>query len=159
MQQWWVDCYPAGLPREADSRTNDDYNDPFPIFHCRDLRTMQTVRPPTIVYPGLRLAERMCIYFAYLIIMSTIDTRPECSVILVEKYQLGCDIARSLQCYDGRPVTWSTGWRLRCVQPGKCFQSAASSESSSRRCSSSWGDAIHYVYGKVRCHSCRYSRG
>jgi hypothetical protein len=104
MQQWkkdWVDCYPAGLPREVDSQTNDD-NDPFPIFHCRNLRTMQTVRPPTIVYPDLRLAQSMCVYFAYRVILSTIDTRPEGSVSLVEKYQLGCDIARSLECYIRR---------------------------------------------------------
>ena len=104
MQQWkkdWVDCYPAGLPREVDSQTNDD-NDPFPIFHCRDLRTMQTVRPPTIVYPDLRLAQSMCLYFAYRVILSTIDTRPEGSVSLAEKYQLGCDIARSLECYIRR---------------------------------------------------------
>jgi hypothetical protein len=101
MQQWkkdWVDCYPAGLPREVDSQTNDD-NDPFPIFHCHNLWTMQTVRPPTIVYPDLRLAQSMCIYFTYRVILSTIDTRPEGSVSLVEKYQLGCDIARSLECY------------------------------------------------------------
>jgi hypothetical protein len=104
MQQWkkdWVDCYPAGLPREVDSQTNDD-NDPFPIFHCRNLRTMQTVRPPTIVYPDLRLAQSMCVYFAYRVILSRIDTRPEGSVSLAEKYQLGCDIARSLECYIQR---------------------------------------------------------
>ena len=101
MQQWkkdWVDCYPAGLPREVDSQTNDD-NDPFPIFHCRNLWTMQIVRPPTIVYPDLRLTQSMCVYFAYRVILSTVDTRPEGSVSLVEKYQLGCDIARSLECY------------------------------------------------------------
>jgi hypothetical protein len=63
---------------------------------------VETVRPPTIVYPDLRLAQSMCVYFAYRIIMSTIDTRPECSVTLVEKYQLGCDIARSLECYIRR---------------------------------------------------------
>jgi hypothetical protein len=104
MQQWkkdWVDCYPAGPPREVDSQTNDD-NDPFPIFHCRDLRTMQVVRPPTIVYPDLRLAQSVCVYSAYRVILSTIDNRPEGSVTLVEKYGLGCDIARSLECYIRR---------------------------------------------------------
>jgi hypothetical protein len=108
MQQWkkdWVDCYPAGLPREVDSQTNDDSNDPFPIFHCRNLRTMQTVRPPTIVYPDLLLAQSMCTYSAYRVILSTIDTRPEGSVNLVERYQLGCDIARGLEYY----VRWSPG--------------------------------------------------
>ena len=110
MQQWkkdWADCYPAGLPREVDSQTNDD-NDPFPIFHCRNLWTMQTVRPPTIIYPDLRLVQSMCAYFAYRVVLSTIDTRPEGSVSLVEKYQLGCGIARSLECYIRlSPVTWS----------------------------------------------------
>jgi hypothetical protein len=104
MQQWkkdWVDCYPAGPPREVESQTNDD-NDPFPIFHCRDLRTMQTIRPPTIVYPDLRLAQSVCVYCAYRVILSTIDTRPEGSVTMAEKYQLGCDIARSLECYIRR---------------------------------------------------------
>jgi hypothetical protein len=104
MQQWkkdWADCYPAGLPREVDYQTNDD-NDLFPIFHCRNLQTMQTVRPPTIVYPDLLLAQSMCIYSAYRVILSTIDTRPEGSLSRVEKYQLGCDIARSLEYYIRR---------------------------------------------------------
>ncbi|OXV09953.1 hypothetical protein Egran_02284 [Elaphomyces granulatus] len=104
MQQWkkdWVDSYPAGPPREVDFQTDDDDNQ-FPIFHCRDLRTMQIVRPPTIIYPDLRLAQSMCVYSAYRVILSTIDNRPEGSVTLAEKYQLGCDIARSLECYIRR---------------------------------------------------------
>lgn len=96
--QWkrnWVDKYPNGPPREVDSQGDD----PFPVFRCRDLRTLQVVRPRTIVYPDLRLAQTMCFYYATRLILSSVDTRPEGAVTPVEQYTMACNICRSLEYY------------------------------------------------------------
>ncbi|KAH8704005.1 hypothetical protein BGW36DRAFT_394177 [Talaromyces proteolyticus] len=101
-EQWkkdYVDCYPSGAPQET---TEPQGPDPFPVFQCHDLRTMQVIKPPSLIYPDLRLLQSMCIYSSSRLILSTIDDRPEDAVTMVEKYQLACDIARSLECYIRR---------------------------------------------------------
>ncbi|KAL1980958.1 hypothetical protein VTN96DRAFT_3298 [Rasamsonia emersonii] len=98
-KQDWIDCYPAGAPQET---VEPQGPDEFPVFRYYDLRTMKVVQPPTLVYPDLRLLQTVCVYSAYRLILSTIDTRPEGAVTMAEKYQLACDIARSLECYIRR---------------------------------------------------------
>lgn len=96
--QWkktWVDNYPNGAPREVDSQGDD----PFPVFRCRDLRTMQIIQPRTIVYPDLRLAQTMCFYYATRLILSSVDTRPKGAVTRAQQYMLACNICRSLEYY------------------------------------------------------------
>ncbi|KAL1961570.1 hypothetical protein VTN77DRAFT_1607 [Rasamsonia byssochlamydoides] len=95
----WIDCYPGGAPQET---VEPQGPDAFPVFRCYDLRTMKVIVPPTLVYPDLRLLQTVCVYAAYRLILSTIDTRPEGAVTMAEKYQLACDIARSLECYIRR---------------------------------------------------------
>lgn len=100
--QWktdYVDSYPGGGPSATFEPQGPD---PFPVFRCYDLRTMQVIEPPPLVYPDLRLLQSMCLYCANRLILSTIDGRPEGAVTMVEKYQLACDIGRSLECYIRR---------------------------------------------------------
>lgn len=98
LQEWkkdWVDNYPAGPCKEVDSQ-GDDF---FPVFRCRDLRTMKVITPKTFVYPDLRLAQTMCVYYATRLILSSVDTRPTGRVTPVEQYTLACNICRSMECY------------------------------------------------------------
>lgn len=104
--QWkrdWVDQYPDGPPREVDPSTpfspkEDD--EPFPIFQCRDLRTGAVFAPPKFLYPDLRLAQTMCVYYAFRLILSTVDSRaPGQAISPMEQYALGCGICRSLEWY------------------------------------------------------------
>lgn len=97
--QWkkdYVDNYPGGPIEEA---RMPPALDPFPIFRCRDLRTMKIIEPPPLIYPDLRLLQTMCFYYATRLILSSIDDRPEGAVSMAEKYYLACGIARSLEDY------------------------------------------------------------
>ncbi|EED14800.1 conserved hypothetical protein [Talaromyces stipitatus ATCC 10500] len=92
-----VDNYHRGRVKEMTISQNPA--DPFPVFRCRDLRTMKIIEPPSLVYPDLRLLQTMCFYYATRLILSTIDDRPEGAVSMPEKYQFACNIARSLEDY------------------------------------------------------------
>lgn len=96
-KQQHVDSYAGGPAKEA--RIPQGPGDPFPVFRCRDLRTMGIVEPLPLVYPDLRLLQTMCVYYAARLIISSIDDRPEGAVGIAEKYQLACGIARSLEDY------------------------------------------------------------
>ncbi|OKL55882.1 hypothetical protein UA08_08843 [Talaromyces atroroseus] len=91
-----VDCYPGGPVKEARIPQGPD---PFPVFRCRDLRSMKIIEPPPLVYPDLRLIQTMSFYYASRLILSSIDDRPEGAISMAEKYQLACGIARSLEDY------------------------------------------------------------
>src|SRR5437762_11174081 len=55
LRQWkkdWVDDYPHGQVKEVSTQGTD----PFPVFRCRNLATMEIITPKTLVYPDLRLA-------------------------------------------------------------------------------------------------------
>jgi len=96
--QWvidWVDCYPDGPPREEEQAEDQD----FPIFRRRDLRTGAIFTPTKLSYPNLLLAQTMCLYYAFRLILSTVDKRPVDRVTPMEQYDLGCSICRSLQWY------------------------------------------------------------
>lgn len=82
--QWkiaWVDNYPDGPPKEVETEPNDQ----FPTFYCRDLRTGAIIKPTRFVYPNLRLAQTMCLYYAARLVLSAVDTRPD-RVGPVEQY-------------------------------------------------------------------------
>lgn len=98
IRQWkkdWVDSYPGGAIKEAVSQGND----PFPIFKCRDLVTMDILTPTTLVYPDLRLAQTMSLYYAAHLVLSASDTRPTGSVSPQEQYMFACSICRSAEYY------------------------------------------------------------
>ncbi|KAE8356825.1 C6 finger domain-containing protein [Aspergillus coremiiformis] len=96
--QWkrdWVDAYPDGPPQEVPAEPNDQ----FPIFRCRDLRTGAVITPTKFVYPDLRLAQTMCLYYTSRLVLSSVDTRPTDRVGPMQQYALGCGICRSLEWY------------------------------------------------------------
>lgn len=95
-KQEYVDCYPGGPVKEERIPQGSD---PFPVFRCRDLRSMEIIEPSSLVYPDLRLLQTMCFYYASRLILSSIDDRPEGAISMAEKYQLACGIARSIEDY------------------------------------------------------------
>lgn len=97
-QQWhrdWVDSYPDGPPKEVEQTEDQD----FPVFTRRDLRTGAVFTPTKISYPNLLLAQTMCVYYAFRLILSSIDTRPEDRITPMEQYEFGCGICRTLEWY------------------------------------------------------------
>jgi hypothetical protein len=104
-EQWktdWADRHPGGPPREVESPGDEGELERFPIFHCRDQKTMQVMQPLSIVYPDLRLAQSTCLYWAFRIVLSTGDTRPEGALTMWDKYHMACNIARGLEGYIRR---------------------------------------------------------
>jgi hypothetical protein len=99
MKQWWNDwvaCYPTGPPGERERREDDD---PFPIFRRLNLRTMEVFEPPKADYPDLLLCQTICVYASTLLVLTTADSRPAGAISRPEKYELACDITRSLEWY------------------------------------------------------------
>ncbi|PYI04418.1 hypothetical protein BO78DRAFT_449796 [Aspergillus sclerotiicarbonarius CBS 121057] len=97
-RQWkvqWVDNYPDGPPQEVEVLLDGH----FPVFQCRDFRTGGIVTPTKFVYPDLRLAQTMCLYYSTRLILSSVDTRPTDRVGPLEQYALGCGICRTLEWY------------------------------------------------------------
>ncbi|KAJ5132085.1 hypothetical protein N7448_006243 [Penicillium atrosanguineum] len=98
LRQWvidWVECYPDGAPREVEQTEDQD----FPIFQRRDLRTGAIFTPTKISYPNLLLAQTMCLYYSFRLILSSVDKRPVDRVTPMEQYDLGCGICRTLEWY------------------------------------------------------------
>ncbi|KAK2802919.1 hypothetical protein FQN51_004182 [Onygenales sp. PD_10] len=98
LHQWkrdWIDAVPARQPREVTSQGDD----PFPIFRCRDLSTMEMITPSTFVYPDLRIAHAVCAYYASHIVLSASDTRPTGSLQLSQQYEFACNICRSIEYF------------------------------------------------------------
>ncbi|PYH97601.1 hypothetical protein BO71DRAFT_318279 [Aspergillus ellipticus CBS 707.79] len=97
--QWktqWVDTYPDGPPREVEALPSEE----FPLFQCRDFRTGGGLMTPTkFVYPDLRLAQTMCLYYAVRLVLSSTDTRPAGRIGPLDQYALGCGICRTLEWY------------------------------------------------------------
>ncbi|OJJ50383.1 hypothetical protein ASPZODRAFT_2117719 [Penicilliopsis zonata CBS 506.65] len=96
--QWkkdWVDMSPDGPPRETTGSQGEGF---FPVFQCRNLRTGALYQPSTFLYPNLRLAQSMCLYYTTRLVLSSVDNRPD-GVRPPEQYALACDICRSLEWY------------------------------------------------------------
>lgn len=68
----WADTYPTGLPYEV----NDQGADYFPVFRYIDPLTNEHVVPPTLVYPDPQLARTLCMYYASMLLLISVDTRP-----------------------------------------------------------------------------------
>ncbi|KAJ5676140.1 hypothetical protein N7462_009037 [Penicillium macrosclerotiorum] len=97
-EEWhhdWVECYPDGSIEEVEQTKDQD----FPIFKRRDLRTGTIFVPTKFSYPNLLLAQTMCVYYAFRLILSSIDKRPEGRVTPMEQYDFGCGICRTLEWY------------------------------------------------------------
>ncbi|PGH29684.1 hypothetical protein GX50_07569 [[Emmonsia] crescens] len=96
--QWkkdWIDTVPTRQPTEVTSQGSD----PFPIFRCRDLTSMDIITPTTLVYPDLRVAHSICVYYASHLILSAADTRPLASLQPRQQYEFACNICRSMEYF------------------------------------------------------------
>lgn len=96
--QWyqeWVVTYPDGAPQEVEQLADQG----FPVFQRRDLRTGATFTPTRYSYPNLLLAQTMCLYYAFRLVLSSVDSRPHDRVSPMEQYDLGCGICRTLEFY------------------------------------------------------------
>jgi hypothetical protein len=104
LQQWkreWADTYPFGQPYEVPTRNEDSTAfviscNQLPTFRCRDLTTMRIVTPTMMAYPDPRMALAQCMYYASLLMLSGVDTKPG-EVRLDEQYSLACLICRSME--------------------------------------------------------------
>lgn len=68
------------------------------MFSCRNLVSGEIITPTKFVYPDLRLAQTMCVYYAMRLILSSVDSRPD-RVTPLQQYDLACGICRSLEWY------------------------------------------------------------
>jgi hypothetical protein len=96
--QWydeWVMTYPDGPPQEVEQTADQG----FPVFQRRDLRTGAIFTPTRFAYPNLLLAQTMCLYYAFRLVLSSVDSRPHDRVSPMEQYDLGCGICRTLEFY------------------------------------------------------------
>lgn len=98
LRQWkkdWVDSYPGGQASEVITQGPDE----FPVFKCRNLTSMEILTPKTLIYPDLRVAQTMCIYYTAQLVLAASDTRPTGSVSPQEQYKFACNICRSMEYY------------------------------------------------------------
>lgn len=102
MRQWkheYADMYPHGQPLHVSSQDGG----PFPTFQCTDLRTGKTINPPSIAYPDPQLCRTLCTYYAALIVLSSIDTRPPhhptARIQPMEAFGFACTICRSVEYF------------------------------------------------------------
>lgn len=73
---------------------------PFSRFRCRNLATGELVTPPHLVYPDQLFSLSMCLYWALrLVITAEHDSGMVTVLSPHERYQLACDICRSMNYY------------------------------------------------------------
>lgn len=109
LRQWkreWADHYPTGqlygVPHREDSPgppAFSNLDDRLPIFRCRDLITLEVISPAALTYPDPQVARTLCWYYAALIILSGVDTRPVGGIQPNERFNLSCLICRSAEYY------------------------------------------------------------
>lgn len=90
-----VDSNPNGPAWEGEIQSDE----PFPVFQCRNLDTMEIISPKPLVYSDLRHAQTLCIYNAAHLVLAAADTRPVGAMSPREQYTAACCICRSIQFY------------------------------------------------------------
>jgi hypothetical protein len=98
LRRWKRECadtYPSGQPSEV----QDQGLGSFAIFQHLDPATQYIIRPPTLIYPDPQLARTLCMYYASMLILSTVDTRPADAITSTEKLELARLICRSMEYY------------------------------------------------------------
>ena len=98
LRQWrleWADTYPSGQPFEVHTQGLDN----FPTFQYVDLHTMETITPTTFAYPDPQLARTLCMYYAAMILLSSVDTRPVNAIQRHEQFEFACRVCRSMEYY------------------------------------------------------------
>lgn len=92
----YADTYPRGRPREE---LDEETSDGFPVFQCRDPRSLQVQTAKILLYPDILLATSMCLYWALGLIVSAPDHGFTSVMGLQERYQFACNICRSMKYY------------------------------------------------------------
>jgi hypothetical protein len=98
LRRWKYECadtYPAGQPFEVDYQGSDQ----FPVFRYTDSITCNTVTPPTIIYPDPQLARTLCMYYAAMLQLISVDRRPPGVNIEPERLEFAHLICRSIEYY------------------------------------------------------------
>jgi hypothetical protein len=97
LRRWkrgWADCYPAGQPYEVPSQGAD-----FPVFRYLDTDVPAVITPPTLIYPDPQLARTLCMYYATMLLLSSIDTRQVDRIPRSESLEFARLICRSMEYY------------------------------------------------------------
>jgi hypothetical protein len=97
LQHWKstsVDQYPGGGLWEEDQGEPEDE---FPVFRYQDPRTMAILTPTVFVFPDVLLAMSLCLYWTMRLLLS--NDRDGSVASLRERYQLACNICRSVRYY------------------------------------------------------------
>lgn len=108
LQVWkitWADTYPSGMVSEAVEVRTEPGDGNFPVFRCHNISTLEIVTPTLLEFPDLLLAQSMCYYWALRLVISAADSGVVSVVSPQERYQIACDICRSMKYY----VTKSPG--------------------------------------------------
>lgn len=95
LQHWKstsVDQYPGGGLWEEDQGEPEDE---FPVFRYQDPRTMAILTPTVFVFPDVLLAMSLCFYWTMHLLLS--NDRDGSVASLQERYQLACNICRSVR--------------------------------------------------------------
>lgn len=98
LRRWKRECadtYPSGQPYEV----QDQGPGTFPTLQYLDSVTQRVIRPSTLVYPDPQLARTLCMYYASMLLLATVDTRPEIAITSAEKLEMARSICRSMEYY------------------------------------------------------------
>jgi hypothetical protein len=98
LRRWkhnWADSYPSGQPYEVGFQGPD----PFPIFQYVDRVTQNIISPATLVYPDPRIAQTLCIYYAAMLLLCSVDSRRVDRIPDAERLGFAHSICRSLEYY------------------------------------------------------------
>jgi hypothetical protein len=90
-----ADTYLSGQPSEVHYQGASS----FPVFQYLDPLTLHIIRPPTVVYPDPQLARTLCMYYAAMLMLSSVDTRPVDAITATEKLEFARLICRSMEYY------------------------------------------------------------
>lgn len=99
LQQWESEDANKYSVHGVQEKVDIEGEDEFPVFQCQDIQTMEIIRPAVFAFPDLLLAMSMCFYWATRLILSAADPGIVNTISLEERYQLACNICRSVKYY------------------------------------------------------------
>ena len=92
----WVDSLPL---EQQPVEVHWQDGDPFPIFRYTAPVTRQVTIPSTLVYSNPQLAQILCIYYAAMLILASVDVRPVGKISESGKLEFAHLICRSIEYY------------------------------------------------------------
>ncbi|KIM97187.1 hypothetical protein OIDMADRAFT_168934 [Oidiodendron maius Zn] len=98
LRRWkrdWADAYIFGRPSEVEYQGAGG----FPVFQYLDPITQRIITPRTIIYPDPQLARTLCMYYAAMLMLSSVDTRPVGAITAAERLEFAHLICRSMEYY------------------------------------------------------------